>query len=219
MYANSRAQVRADRIQKRYFLSTHSHVPETQSAANLPGKTRKQRCASLFESHPHDVPPGVWERLSKDTYSESYICRDIRSVYPKLNLVIPSDSNLEADKATEQHFHEPALVDGNPVGTAFHDLPAIIHIQIFSHLLVFQEPIHAISRLDLRAVPESLPQDTDGNARLLHRFHIGAAPVCLNHATRPEILLVALCVSKKWHFLGCALVYGANTFLFSSLGE
>jgi hypothetical protein len=63
------------------------------------------------------------------------------------------------------------------------------------------------------------PLELPERIELLRRFHIGSSSVNLTMATKPQELLAALQVCKKWHVWGCHLFYGQNRFAFSSLGE
>jgi hypothetical protein len=145
---------------------------------------------------------------------------DPKSVHPKLNPRAPNRGDIVEDRAAEKRFHEPVFLAGTtPSSSAFHNLPARVLVEILRHLLVFNQPIHCISRLDHHVIPDSLPVNTSGQVCLLHRFHIGASSVSLTYATKPQRLLAPLRVCKKWCLLGCNIFYGSNTFLFSSLGE
>lgn len=112
----------------------------------------------------------------------------------------------------------PLLPSEGP--NAFYELPPTVHLGILRHLLTFEKPIHALSRMDPDVPFQRGSQPHDyGEVRLLHRFHIGSSSVNLTYSTKPQHLLSPLLVSKYWHFLGSTLFYGCNTFIFSSLGE
>ncbi|KAH7319713.1 hypothetical protein B0I35DRAFT_478038 [Stachybotrys elegans] len=101
-------------------------------------------------------------------------------------------------------------------------LPLEIQVKVLEIVLVFpDEVVHAISRLDPHISPteDQLAHNRDGTVCLLHRFHVGGRSVSLTYATNPQTLLAPLLVCRSWHFLGCHLFYGKNTFAFSSFGE
>lgn len=130
----------------------------------------------------------------------------------------PGDLELNVSDASTGVIdrYPPPIGEINHGGDPFSHLPSDIVARILRYLFVFDnEPVHAISRLD----PYAEPQNIQGRVSLLRRFHVGAAPVSITHATKPADLLAPLVVCQKWHFLGANLFYGCNTFAFSSLGE
>lgn len=174
---------------------------------------------------------GSWLDVCQQAKKESNICADSRELHPKLRFrgLRPEDlENLEHDI---QFFNGP-IDPSNTIGSStrrpllpttkaesFDQLPDKIQMEILGHNLIFDDVIHAISRLDEWVEPDEAPEDGINGVKLLHRFHIGSSPVCLTYAIRPEILLAPLRVSKAWNVMGCYIFYGLNTFAFSSLGE
>jgi hypothetical protein len=101
------------------------------------------------------------------------------------------------------------------------NLPANVQIRILSHLLVFEQKINVLSRLDEDGQDylEAIPRDRAGNPRFFNRFHIGGGETSVMCALSPQHVLSALGVSRLWNVWGCHLFYGLNTFTFSSFGE
>ncbi|KAL3600446.1 hypothetical protein FPOAC2_04687 [Fusarium poae] len=80
----------------------------------------------------------------------------------------------------------------------FQKLPRQIQLKILSHVLVFDDVVHPVSRLDPYYEPESLHRNCNGETTLLHRFHIGREPVSLTFGTiHPQRLLAPLLVDSK----------------------
>lgn len=103
-------------------------------------------------------------------------------------------------------------------------LSSNIQLEILRHVLVTDDYIHPLSRLDHFERPQSLedlPHNKDGNPQFYHKFFIGSSgqSTSVKYAQEPAHLLSVLSVCKLWHVLGCHLFYGLNTFAFSSLGE
>ncbi|KAI1410501.1 hypothetical protein F5Y13DRAFT_202295 [Hypoxylon sp. FL1857] len=102
----------------------------------------------------------------------------------------------------------------------FERLPLEIQVKIFNRVFVKRSLIHCLSRLDPSNPPEDFPEeDEDGCSQLPARFHFGTSPCQILLAKRPNDVLKALLVCKRWYFIGVHAFYGANTFAFSSLGE
>ncbi|KAI0138910.1 hypothetical protein F4776DRAFT_42410 [Hypoxylon sp. NC0597] len=102
----------------------------------------------------------------------------------------------------------------------FEHLPLEIQINIFRRVFVKCTLIHCLSRLDPSNPPEDFPEeDEDGCSQLPTGFHFGTSPCQIALARKPNDVLKALLVCKRWYFIGVHAFYGANTFAFSSLGE
>lgn len=139
------------------------------------------------------------------------------SIHPRLHFRAATQEERDAEVAGTAQPGAPE--SDEPVTTVFRSLPANVQIRILKHLLVQNDIVHAISRLDADEEPESLPVNCSGKTSLLHRFHVGESDVNLTYATKPQALLAPLLVSKLWNVFGTAMFYGENTFAFSSLGE
>ncbi|OTA61527.1 hypothetical protein K449DRAFT_434608 [Hypoxylon sp. EC38] len=102
----------------------------------------------------------------------------------------------------------------------FEQLPLEVQINIFRRVFVKRTLIHCLSRLDPSNPPEDFPEeDEKGRSQLPTRFHFGTSPCQIALARKPNDVLKALLVCKRWYFIGVHAFYGANTFAFSSLGE
>lgn len=136
-----------------------------------------------------------------------------------LNMREASVVAITRDLVSEQTFSTPVSPSGSARPGRFEQLPSWFHVELLGYLLVYDDIIHAISRLDPKHVPTTLPIDANGYTSLYHRFHVGRSEVSIAHALRPERVLAPLGVCKLWNVIGCAVFYGRNTFAFSSLGE
>lgn len=173
---------------------------------------------------------GSWEDVWKLAKKESNICQHLRSLHPMLVFRGQRAQDLAAAETTNNFFHTPIdptdTISDDAQGPllptskiqSFEQLSTNVQLKILGHALIFDKIIHAISRLDEWVEPSEVPEGVE-DVRLLHRFHIGSAPVCLTHAIRPEVLLAPLIVCRSWNVMGCYVFYGLNTFAFSSLGE
>lgn len=135
-----------------------------------------------------------------------------------------SDSNSDANISTTITPHRCQPEPGpHPAPFKFKDLPPALQLKVLSLLLVCPgQIIHAISRLDPFVAPTVMHRNVLGRESLMHKFHVGpqrVSSVSITHAKDPQDVLKFLLVCKQWHFLGCNLFYGLNTFAFSSLGE
>ncbi|XDG06102.1 hypothetical protein ABKA04_005717 [Annulohypoxylon sp. FPYF3050] len=104
----------------------------------------------------------------------------------------------------------------------FERLPAEIQVKIFARVFVKGGLIHCLSRLDPDnpPLPEDFPeQDVKGRSQLPTRFHYGPERCQISLARKPNDVLSAFLVCKRWYYIGVHTFYGANTFAFSSLGE
>lgn len=105
-----------------------------------------------------------------------------------------------------------------PKSFPFEKLPNSIQARIFKFVFVNPTLVHCISRLDKSEPPLNFVSDRRRTG-LLHRFHTGTGSCCIPLARKPNNVLRALLVSKRWLFIGAHAFYGINTFAFSSLGE
>lgn len=151
---------------------------------------------------------------------------DISITHPDIKLVSYALSNrvlqiayrpVDFGPPANNPDNSPPVVE-EPAPFPFERLPLDIQGRIFK--LIFEKPtlVHCLSRLDASHPPmnfHSSPRRTG----LLHRFHIGTRPCCLPLAHKPNNILRALLVSKRWLYIGVHAFYGTNTFAFSSLGE
>lgn len=189
-------------------------------------KTWKTYYMGFFNS---DTP---WEAVCKQSKKENNISQERLHLHPQLRLRGERSGDQANSDLVMNNFNNPSelsdFINARPGNSvllptskvrSFNQLPNRIQLEILGHLLVFDEVVHAISRLDEWCRPTQPPEEGIKGVKLLHRFHVGSAPVCLTHASKPEILLAPLSVSKAWNTLGCYLFYGLNTFAFSSLGE
>ncbi|KAI0829137.1 hypothetical protein F5Y06DRAFT_282809 [Hypoxylon sp. FL0890] len=102
----------------------------------------------------------------------------------------------------------------------FERLPLQIQVRIFKLMFVKKRLIHCLSRLDPSNPPEDFPkEDQEGCSQLPTAFHFGTSPCQIVLARKPNDVLKALLVCKRWYFIGVHAFYGRNTFAFSSLGE
>ncbi|KAI1387702.1 uncharacterized protein F4822DRAFT_430449 [Hypoxylon trugodes] len=110
------------------------------------------------------------------------------------------------------------LVEHHPF--AFEMLPADIQVKIFGKVFVRRELIHCLSRLDPANPPLTFPDEDDQHrSQLPTRFHFGSSPCQIIRARKPNHVLSALLVCRRWLYIGTHAFYGGNTFAFSSLGE
>jgi len=102
----------------------------------------------------------------------------------------------------------------------FEKLPAVVQAKIFCIILVKDNLVHCLTRLDWANAPPSFPdEDRNRYSDLPHRFHWTDEPCCVSTAEKPNNTLQVLLVCKRWYYLGTHAFYGNNTFAFSSLGE
>lgn len=103
--------------------------------------------------------------------------------------------------------------------TGFPTLPDFMIVKIMQFLDGKGQIVHAISRLNSYVQPFKVPTNRIGRSSLLIRFHVGHDPVNLTNATEPSELLAVLGMSRRWHFIGSHLFYGANSFAFHLLAS
>ncbi|XEV04093.1 hypothetical protein FSHL1_009380 [Fusarium sambucinum] len=190
-----------------YLIQGPSHV--------LPAASRRKTerewptAAEDFLANSPENVYGTWGDIYKLSCQEenmSWAFGENRppKTHPYLKLIPPTEGQEESGNSDAFDFCTPPPTprDCEPSDDEedeetrlfrFQSLPKKLQLKIFRHVLVFDDVVHAVSRLDPYYEPESLHRNCNGETTLLHRFHIGREPVSLTFGTiHPQRLLAPL---------------------------
>ncbi|OTA91874.1 hypothetical protein M434DRAFT_32268 [Hypoxylon sp. CO27-5] len=157
--------------------------------------------------------PHSYEKIYRLSCKQENMSQKLTVFHPDFCL---RNEEIEARPQSVSH----PLLEWHQRPFPFEQLPLEIQINIFRRVFVKRTLIHCLSRLDPSNPPEDFPEkDETGYSQLPTRFHFGTSPCQISLARKPNDVLKALLVCKRWYFIGVHAFYGANTFAFSSLGE
>jgi hypothetical protein len=143
--------------------------------------------------------------------------------HPALSLRAANQKDRDAAHRRSVRYTQ-VMVQNAQAQAQLPHLPPRVQLEILRHVLIFDELIHVLSRLDQFERPQEMSDvalDRNGKPTFFSRFSIGDSgqSTSVKYAQDPNQLLSVLSVCHLWNELGCHIFYGLNTFAFSSLGE
>lgn len=167
-----------------------------------------------------------WQDVYDMSCKEENMSVKTERIHPDLNLRPPP---AQAGRSDENDAIEDCIIVGGGGSRSmgppfsFELLPMPIQARIWRLWLFFEgQLIHALSRFDPFAPPESMPppERLEVSTGLPHLFVWGKRAISIDTDGKdPNDVLRLLLVSRSFYYTGVHAFYGLNTFAFSSLGE